>query len=172
MEAGELIAENRPNNIKLQKAIKEMKFVVNVIQRLLNDRIRENGFDVGNAPKIHSSTETNVTTVAQAGSIQENKKKAKSKEPVLSIVELVKRPHTRSHSSSSSTGLPIDVVASAQPNSTKSKVVKVERSSQQQERGTKSKDRAPSNSESMNRVRTRSQSAQNLNEPKPKRSRK
>lgn len=128
-----------------------MQFVQNMTNRLLLERMRENGLPV----------DVNDANVGRSEPIHKNKKRTESKQPVFSNVETVKRLRT-SRSHSRTTCLPI--IDACQLNSTKSKVVTVERSSviKQQERGAKSKDRALSNQEPVYRVRTRSQSSSHI----------
>lgn len=162
MEAGKLLAENHSNNIQLQKAVKEMEFVINVTQRLVNDRVRANVYE-----SEHSSNQSKFETVGQSKSNQK-KQKTKFEKPVVSNLEPLNGVRTRSQSCSSSNSLATDVGSSSQTISIKHKVAKVGRSDSQipQQRRKKSKDQTQIETvkPAASKIRTRAQSAKN--EPK------
>lgn len=182
MEAGKSLAEQQhSDNIQLQKAIKEMDFVVDVAQRIVNDRLRMI------KESEHSSNESKAETVGQRKSNQ-NKQKTKFKESVVSNLEPFNGIRTRSQSCSSSISLPIRDGGTSQIIPINSNVVKVGRSDlpMQQQRGKRSKDQALSNLATVqrrgrigqsndeietvkpaaSRIRTRSQSANEQNAKK------
>lgn len=175
IEAGKLIAETHPNNVQLQKAVREMEFVFSMARPLCNDRVRENGFDVAESSQIHSSTESNIETIGKVvtnairsnskintvGQSESNQNKDTSQfnETIRSSQE-INHIRTRSQCQPISNNFPNDVgYKTSQPISIKSKIAKVGRSDLtiEQLRGTKSQDQALTNLETLNRNQTRSQ---------------
>lgn len=49
----------------MQKAVRETDFVFSTAQRLLDDRIREDGFEVGTASEIQTESNTGTIIIIQ-----------------------------------------------------------------------------------------------------------
>lgn len=143
-EAGKSIAENHPKNNRLQKAVKEMEFVSSMAQRLVNDRLRENGFDFG-----HSSvTESEVEKIGQ----REPNHESVAFNQDLIVCHI--RTRSQSQNQSISNNFAVDVVGTiSQPISIKSKIAKVGRN----ESTIEQPKRMESESETLNRTQSRSQ---------------
>lgn len=153
MEAEKSLAENHSKNIQLQKAVKEMEFVINVTQRLISDRLRA---DVSKSK--HNKLE--IEMVGREKTNQDKPKIANSKVTAMSNRESPNRVRTRSQSCSSSnskSSMLIDVdVSVPQPISNESKVAKVGRTNLSIQRQTK--DQALSTCvQKRSQIKTRSQ---------------